>query len=271
MKNIFLTLASSLFLLAAATSCKKDETQAILNPSGTPTLTASTATPALTVATVDKPAITYTWTAANFGYQAGATYTVQFDKKGGSFATPVTYPGGTGAGSLTLTVSQLSKVFTDLGLPTGSASQVDARLVVSVAPATGTTNSVLTKQTSAVSTVTATPIPQCVANSNAWGLVGPAGDGWPSGTTNTDRPMTYDCYSQTYSITTTLNAGEFKFRANKDWGTNLGGPVTGPTTSAALTTGGPNMSVATPGTYTLVLSVKADATGTVTGGSVTIK
>ena len=270
MKNIFLTLASSLFLLAAATSCKKDEVQAVLTPSGTPTLTASTATPVLTIATVDKPAVTYTWTAANFGYQAGATYTVQFDKKGGSFASPVTYPGGTGAGTLTLTVSQLSKVFTDLGLPTGTASQVDARLVVSVAPATGTNNSALTQQASAVTTVTATPIPQCVTTTDSWGIVGPAGDGWP-GTTNTDRVMTYDCYSQTYSLTTALNVGEFKFRANKDWGTNLGGAVTGTTTAAALTLNGPNLQITTAGTYTVTLAVKADATGAVSGGTVTVK
>ncbi|RZL03805.1 MAG: hypothetical protein EOO62_21365, partial [Hymenobacter sp.] len=85
-------------------SCKKDETRTVLAVTTVPTLRASTITPdlALTTANSGTPAVTFTFTAANFGYQAGITYTLQFDKKGGNFASPITYPAGIAAGTTSL-------------------------------------------------------------------------------------------------------------------------------------------------------------------------
>jgi starch-binding outer membrane protein SusE/F len=74
------------------------------------------------------------------------------------------------------------------------------------------------------------------------GLIGDAtAGGW-----NTSTPMTYDATGMTYTVTATLAAGSFKFRANDAWAINLGGDKDN------LTLGGDNMSVAA-GTYAITL------------------
>jgi hypothetical protein len=256
----------ALALLSLTSACKKDETRAVLLPSGASTLAASTTTPdlSLTTANVNKTAVTFNYTAANYGYQAAVSYTLQFDKKGGTFANPVTYDGGTAAGAISLTTAQLVSVFTTLGYAYNSTSQVDARVVASVGAAAA-------PQVSAVTTITGTPTPLCIANTyGSWGIVGPAADGWP-GATNTDRVMTYDCYTQTFSLKTTLAAGDLKFRADKAWTTDLGGAGTDFSSGVTLTKGGPNLTITTPGTYTVTLAITTNASGAITGGKATIK
>ncbi|QKG55899.1 SusE domain-containing protein [Hymenobacter sp. BRD128] len=265
MTSWFTRLTAGVLLLAAAnlTSCKKDESQVVIKPTAAPALTASTTTPnlALTTTNSNATAATFTYTAANFGYQSATTYTLQFDKKGGNFSSPVSYPGGTAAGAITLTTAQLVKVFTNLGYTYNSTSQVDARVVATVG------NASAPQQASPVVTITGTPTPLCVANTfgGSWSLIGPAGDGWSS-----DRALTYDCYTQTFTLRSALNAGEFKFRANNDWSVNLGGNGD-LSKGAALTTNGPNLSIATAGTYTITLSVNTDASGAVVGGTAVVK
>lgn len=156
-------------------------------------------------------------------------------------------------------------VFTTLGYPYSATSQADTRVVASVGAAAPT------PQVSPVTTITGTPTPLCIANTyGSWGIVGPAADGWP-GATNTDRDMTYDCYTQTFSLKTTLTAGALKFRANKDWGVNLGGSSTNLSSGATLTANGPDLNITTPGTYTINLAITTNAAGAITVGKVTIK
>jgi hypothetical protein len=247
-------------------ACKKDETRAVLTPGAKPTLTASTTTPnlALTTANSNTAATTFNYTAADFGYQAGVTYTLQFDKKGGNFASPVVFTAGNVAGATSLTTSQLVNIFTSLGYPFNAASQVDVRVVASVGAA-------VAPLVSSAITLTGTPVPLCIPNAYGdWGMVGPAADGWP-GSTPTDRMLTYDCYTQTFSLRTTLTAGALKFRANKDWATNLGGTGTNYSAGVPLTPGGSDLNITTPGTYTVTLAITTNASGTITGGTVTLK
>ncbi len=80
-----------------------------------------------------------------------------------------------------------------------------------------------------------------------WGIVGDATNGgWDA-----DTPMTFSGSKGTYTwkITTTLKVGELKFRANNDWGINLGG------TESALTADGPNIPIAAAGTYDIELNL----------------
>lgn len=256
----------AIVLLGLTSACKKDETQAVLTPGAVPTLKASTTTPdlALTPTNKDVAAVKFDYTAAGFGYQSATTYTLQFDKKGGNFTSPYLYTAGTAAGSTALTTAQLVNIFSSLGYPFNSASQVDVRVVASVGAAAATS-------VSSVVTLSGTPVPLCVPNTYGnWGIVGPAANGWP-GTPPNDRMMTYDCFSQTFSLRTTLTTGALKFRANQDWATNLGGAGTNFSAGVPLTLGGSDLNITTPGTYTITLSFTTNANGGITGGTVTLK
>jgi hypothetical protein len=263
----------AIVLLGLTSACKKDETQAVLTPGAVPTLKASTTTPnlALTTANKDAAAVTFDYTAAGFGYQAAAGYTLQFDKKGGNFASPVLFTAGNAAGTTALTTAQLVNIFSSLGYPFNTASQVDVRVVASVGAAAPSS-------ISPVITLTGTPVPLCIANTNGdWGIVGTAVDGWPGNplpATQPDRMLTYDCYTQTFTLRTTFTAGAFKFRPNKSWATvSLGAATTTYSypTGVALSTSGGDLMITTPGTYTVTLALTNDTSGNLTGGNVTLK
>jgi hypothetical protein len=78
-----------------------------------------------------------------------------------------------------------------------------------------------------------------------WGLIGSATpDGW-----NSDQNMTYDDVNNKLTITLDLVAGEIKFRANDDWGVNLGDDGA----NKAMEYGGANIAIAEAGNYTIDL------------------
>lgn len=78
-----------------------------------------------------------------------------------------------------------------------------------------------------------------------WGLIGSATtDGW-----NSDQNMTYDAATNKWTITTDLIAGDIKFRANDDWGINLGDDGA----DKKLEYNGANIAVAEAGNYTIDL------------------
>ena len=61
--------------------------------------------------------------------------------------------------------------------------------------------------------------------------------------------MSYDPATQRWSVTTTLAAGTFKYRANNAWDINIGGDINN------LTYGGDNITVAEAGTYIVTLDL----------------
>lgn len=81
----------------------------------------------------------------------------------------------------------------------------------------------------------------------SFGVIGSAtaaitgGDGWAS-----DIDMTED--ENSFTLTTDLGVGEYKFRANDAWEYNLGGDMGG------LTHNGANLAIATEGSYTITLT-----------------
>ncbi|MBI1227296.1 MAG: RagB/SusD family nutrient uptake outer membrane protein [Bacteroidetes bacterium] len=78
-----------------------------------------------------------------------------------------------------------------------------------------------------------------------WGLIGSAtADGWDS-----DQNMTYDATDNTWNITTTLVAGEVKFRANDAWDLNYGDDGA----DAILNEGGANIAIPENGLYAIKL------------------
>jgi hypothetical protein len=121
----FLAICSALLMLFS--SCKKDGTQ-IVSTIGTPgTLTTSTTTPALSLATSANSAVTFSFAATPVsGYQAAITYTIQIDKKGNNFASAREITATTPATNVT--VGALNTVLLNLGLTTGVSTQIDARI-----------------------------------------------------------------------------------------------------------------------------------------------
>lgn len=67
---------------------------------------------------------------------------------------------------------------------------------------------------------------------------------------STSVPMTFDAATSTYTVDVEFPANtEFKFRANDDWGINLGGTLNN------LISNGDNIKVAEAGTYTITLDL----------------
>ncbi|AWM32303.1 SusE domain-containing protein [Hymenobacter nivis] len=248
MKN-WLTQAVGICTVAAValTGCKKDEVQATITPTNVPTLAASTTAAVLTQADAAKIAVTYTWTPvtgftwtnADAPYNPAITYQLQIDKKGGAFTAPATIDAGTSPTAVT--VEALNTALTTLGIAPGTPTPVDVRLNARYASNT--------PQASPVMPLTVTSYKACIPpNSDSWGVVGDAADGWPDPANVTDAPLTYNCDTKTYDITRAFKVGAFKIRLNKSWNMNYGSSSS---TGGPLVSGGGNISVTMPGTYTV--------------------
>lgn len=242
MNNLFTRLAglglAATFLLA---SCEKEEDKVTLNMSASPQLTASATTANITAATASQPAVTYTWTAANFGYPAAVTYTLQFAKKGTNFAKVQEYNVGTEL-SKSFTIGELNALYNGLDCNIGAvvSTPLDVRVKASVGNAVNPTYS-------ALAGITAAPYQAQSAPADQWAVIGSATPGgWDK-----DTFMSFDYCSRTYKVTVAMTANEFKFRANGGWATNLGGPATG------LEPNGPNIAVTQAGNYEIVLDMNA--------------
>ena len=268
-KSAFLIGVLSLSLAA----CKKDEVRVTAEFSAPPALTGSTMNAGiLTKTNADNTAVTYNWTPYTLKASDDAKlaspvmYTLQFAKAGTNFASVKEIDGGAAtASSLAIKTAKLNGLLLSLGLPLTQSGRVDVRLKTFVADN-------LPILYSSTMQLTATPYDECSApNSDTWGLVGPAGDGWP-GATATDRTLSWNCTENAYVLRTMLNAGDFKFRKDKDWGVNLGAltkPLTPGAAPTALKPNGEDMTITTPGMYTVKMTIVGSGTA-VTAGTLTI-
>ena len=274
MYHLFSKTAALVGLLAfSLTACKKDEVQVTSEFSAAPALTASTTNAgALSKANAQTTAVTYTWTpytiktSDDSKVASTVTYTLQIAKAGTNFATVKEISGGAGtASSLAIKTVDLNSALLFLGLPFGQPGLVDVRLKTFVAGN-------LPVLYSATKQLSATPYDECSApNSDTWGLVGPAGDGWP-GATPTDLMLKWDCAANAYVLRTALKAGDFKFRQNQDWAINLGAlskPIVPGAAPTTLKKNGEDMTVTVAGTYTVKLTVTGSGAN-VTAGTLTV-
>lgn len=254
MKNWLSPLVGLCSLLFIFSSCEKDETQATLTPSNSPTLASSTSSVTLTQANETKTALTFTWSPVSSfvwsnvenPYNPAITYSLQIDKQGNNFAAPAQVPAGNGP-TTAVRVDSLNAALNSLGLTEGIATPVEVRLRASYAA-----NSPLY---SPVVPLTAIAYKVCLPpNADRWSIIGPAGVDW-----NTDIPLTYDCATKTYKVTRMLNVGEFKFRKNNDWGVNYGSvSARNATGTAPLDTNNDNnIKVTSAAMYTITLNLTA--------------
>ena len=118
------------FLCLALTACDEQETAQPTTRARVPVLTASEATLQLRQAQDNQTALTFTWTpGANGGTNAAIVYTVQFDRQGSNFASPVEVEMGKGVYTSTYRVADLNTLLMqELQLPAGTAAGLEARV-----------------------------------------------------------------------------------------------------------------------------------------------
>ncbi len=245
-----LTMGACALTALAFTSCKKDEVQATLVPTTPPTLTSTTSAVVLTQANSAQPALTYnwapisfTWTGVDHPYTLPVNYSLQIDKKGNNFAAPVSIDAGAGPNT-TLTVGALNTSLNTLGLTSGTATPLEVRLFANYVANAPLYSAAIPLTATSYTFVCLPP-----AGSSAWSIIGPAGVDW-----STDIALKYNCDTNTFDLTRSLNAGDFKFRANNDWGLNYGSTTS---VGGPLVANGGNITVAKAGTYTVKLDLNS--------------
>jgi starch-binding outer membrane protein SusE/F len=151
MKNWLNRLLLISIASAALVSCKKDETKVRVNVGAASALTVTPATVVLdsSAANRNNTAVTFSWTPADFGFQAGVNYTLQIAKSGTNFANAQ----GVSLNGLfqqKYTHAELNTIALIAGLTPGSAGQLQARVRSTISSKVDTTYS-------NVVTVTVTP------------------------------------------------------------------------------------------------------------------
>ncbi len=249
MKTWFQSLLIAGIALATLAACEKDEDRLTLATSATPpTLTSSATSVSLTSATATNEALRLNWTPAQYGFSAPVQYTVQLDKKGGTFETPVTISAGSST-SLSVSGATLNQSLIKLGLAPNSAGQFDVRVLAALArPGNAATNSIVS------TTTTLTGVPYLTVISYPSIYVPGAYQGWAPdkapGLASVADNKVYEGYVYFNA------ASEFKFTSAPNWD-NINYGIA--TTAGTLSTdgGAKNLSVAAPGYYLLKADINA--------------
>jgi len=141
MKSSLKNIIAVFTIAFLAFGCEKDEDKIIVSPGATASLSASQSNIVLTEEDKSKDAVTFSWKAANFGYDAAVRYSLQFGKKGDNFATALTEEIGN-ALSKTYTVTALNNIATEMELPGFTASDLEVRVTARISNqyATSTSN-----------------------------------------------------------------------------------------------------------------------------------
>jgi hypothetical protein len=245
MKKIIHSFMMLSFIAVAFTACKKDETQAVLDPSKTvaSSLSASKSSLVLTKADQANSAVTFTYSKANFGFSSGATYTLQLAVKGTNFASPQEVSLDANGTSKSFTVLDFNALMLKLNLPFDQTSNIQTRvkaaLSSNVAP---TYSSIIEMSVKPYALIEYLFVPgdyQGWNPSTADSLMSPTGNGIYSGIINFGA-----------------KAGgslEFKLTPKKEWTVAYGDAGSGAISASA----GNNLKVATEYQYKLTANLNA--------------
>lgn len=202
-----------LIIFGAATmfmACEKDEIRAVLNADAVPTVNLSAPSVVLSKDNESNDVLTVSWQQPDFGYAAGATYTLLIDKKGNGFAAPISVAMGTGL-SKVFKNDELNKLLLGLGLEAGAAADLDIKVQAKLS------DSVVL--TSPLAGLNATSYLDRLDLSTPWGIVGSAFNNWGA---TPDAPFYKTANPNIVVAYVTLLDGEMKIRQNNDWAVNYG-------------------------------------------------
>lgn len=133
-KGIINILAVCGVALSLLPSCKKEGMLATSNGGKAGTLTASTSTLVLDKAKVSDTSsvINFSFTAANYGFSAAVTNTLQIDADGDNWANPTSFVMSNKVYSQGFSTPDFNNLVLKLNLPVGVASKVNVRIAHSI-------------------------------------------------------------------------------------------------------------------------------------------
>lgn len=211
--KLFMLCLMSLVLF----SCEKDEERLVLRPGAAPTLAATSNSVELTAETKGEDAITMNWTAADYGYQAAVTYTLQFIAEGGDFEEAREVEATPGTLSRTFKVAELNILASQLGLAPNNEATVQVRVRSTVAES-------VTPTYSNVVSFNVTPFLDIIEYVSLW--VPGSHQGWNPGTapkvSSVNDNGVYEGYVNFPDAQT-----NFKFTPEPNWDNDFGGTSNG--------------------------------------------
>ena len=235
-------------------SCTRDITEPLMSSNPTkPAASDLTLTVDFTKPNADSP-ITFSWSAADFGFAASITYTLQLSSHS-DFSADVVNLYTTQQLTATSSVRQIDNVLLNWKQAAGTETTLYYRVSASVTSAMAIYSDVKSKKL--------TPF-QFQLTPDQYTLLYMPGayQGWSPGADN-GKLYSYNAdtkYESIIRITpTTSNNGEFKITSDPDWNhTNWGGTLTqsGANYSGTIDPSGPNFQVA-PATYKVNVDVGA--------------
>lgn len=125
----------SFLALLLVGACSEEDFGPVLTLGDAPAITAPTAGSSF-VLTEDKAGevfADFSWTAADFGFAAGVSYTLEMDRGGANFAAPVSL-GAVNSLSLEVTKGKINSVLLAKGVGGGTSIPVEFRVVATVNP-----------------------------------------------------------------------------------------------------------------------------------------
>jgi hypothetical protein len=150
---------------------------------------------------------TFTWGAVDYGFPSANTYTVQVDKKGNNFASPMEVVTVTGALTSSIKVGDFNKILLNLGLDPDAATDLEFRVKTVVNP---NVTPVYSNTIEAKVTAYATSFPPIYMTGAATG-----GWGWDLYTYKDLRSSAPSIYQ---TIAKFLSGETFRFFKQTDWG-----------------------------------------------------
>lgn len=252
MKKILTKFAalSSIGLLMLS-ACKKDGALVTSNGGKAGTLTASTTTPNLdkTKLSDPTPVVNFSFTSANYGFDASVTNTLQIDPVGDNWAKPTSVTLGNKVNTQGYSVADFNNMLLKLNLPAGVASQVNVRVVHTI-------SADVAPVYSNVVTLTVTPF-----NLTSWLYVAGAYEGWANPGPQEDSLVSVTGNGvYTGIINFTAGNNQFLVLPAKNWNHKYATNDAQGTTSSTVKYDGPNNFYApsTAGYYQVTININTN-------------
>ncbi len=125
-------IISIIALLFAA--CEEKELTPVVDLGEGPSITAPSSGAAFVLdeTQIDNQLVAFSWTAADFGFSAATTYTLELDKVGNNFSDPITLSSGNTLSTDEVTIGQLNNIMLTKELPADVSSSVEIRVCAKI-------------------------------------------------------------------------------------------------------------------------------------------